>query len=266
MRNYQPFNMDGLQNNYRYKCLAYEQWRDMFLKGQLNEVQSRFFEAREPEALYDLESDPYETRNLAADPEYAVHLDEMRGLLTGWVKSMPDLSFYPESELREKAFENPVVFGQEHKQEIAHLVDVADLSLLPYKEAREQLATVLQSEDPLELYWGMIVCSCFGREAAEFYSRAKNLCAHDNLLVRTRAAEFLGLTGMKHPAPVIIEALNESSDALEALLILNSLVLLRDGKPGYTFDISQLNLDPEVQKDSQVQRRIDYLQQGSSQP
>lgn len=266
MRNYQPFNFDGLQNNYRYKCLAFEEWREMFLKGQLNQVQSRFFEAREPEALYDLESDPYETRNLAADPEYAVHLDEMRGLLSGWVKSMPDLSFYPESELNENAFGNPVLFGQEHKQEIANLVDVADLSLLPYKEARESLTTVLQSEDPMELYWGMIVCSCFGREASEFYSRAESLCAHDDLLVRTRAAEFLGLTGMKHPAPVIMQALSESSDALEALLILNSMVLLRDGEPGYAFQMSELILDAEVQEDSQVQRRIEYLQQGSSQP
>lgn len=266
MRNYQPFNFDGLQNNYRYKCLAFEEWRSLFLQGQLNQVQSAFFEAREPEALYDLDSDPYETTNLAADPEYAGHLEEMRSLLTGWVKSMPDLSLYPESELREKAFENPVLFGQEHQEEIAHLVDVADLSLLPFGEAREALAFVLQSEDPMELYWGLIVCSCFGREAGAFYSRAKALCTHEHLLVRTRAAEFLALTGMQDPSPVIIGALNESTDALEALLILNSLVMLKDGKPGYAFDLNGLHLDPEVQEDSQVRRRTDYLLQGISQP
>ncbi|MDX2431425.1 MAG: sulfatase, partial [Bacteroides sp.] len=161
IRNYQPFNFDGLQNNYRYKCLAYEQWRQMFLKGQLNRVQSRFFEAREAEALYDLDSDPYETRNLAGDPEYDEHLVEMRGLLSDWVKGMPDLSIFPESVLRGKAFGHPVQFGKEHQGEISRLVDLADLSLLPYKEAREPLGSVLKSDDPLELYWGMIVCSCF---------------------------------------------------------------------------------------------------------
>ena len=34
MRNYQPFNFDGLQNNYRYKCLAYRAMEgDVFTGG-----------------------------------------------------------------------------------------------------------------------------------------------------------------------------------------------------------------------------------------
>lgn len=266
IRNYQPFNFDGLQNNYRYKCLAFEEWRDMYQNGQLNSVQSRFFEAREPEALYDLENDPYESNNLAADPDYSEHLNEMRTLLSGWVKSMPDLSFYPENVLMEKAIKNPVLFGQDHQGEIAKLVDLADLSLLPYKEARVELAEVLKSENPYDLYWGMIVCSSFGRQASEFYSDAKVLCAHEDLLVRTRAAEFLGLTGMKNPMPVLKQALMESENPMEALLILNSIVMLRDGAPGYSVDMSQLELVPIVAEDRQVMRRIEYLIPGTSQP
>ncbi len=265
MRNYQPFNFDGLQNNYRYKCLAYQQWRAMFLSGELNEVQSRFFEPREPEALYDLDNDPYETRNLAGDSEYGEQLKEMRSLLSGWVKGMPDLSFFPESVLSERGFGNPVQFGQEQRLEIARLVDVADLSLLPFNEAREQIDSVLKSDDPMELYWGMIVCSCFGPKAKDFYGTAKALCNHDNLLVRTRAAEFLGLTGMMNPSPVILKALEESGDAIEALLILNSLVVLRDGRPGYVFDLSQLKLAAEVAADPLVQGRMEYLKAGISQ-
>lgn len=266
IRNYQPFNFDGLQNNYRYKCLAFEQWRDMFLKGQLNEVQSGFFKAREPEALYDLDVDPYETNNLAGDPVYGEHLDEMRTLLKGWVKSMPDLSFYPENVLIKNAFENPVVFGQDHKMDIAGLVDLADLSLQTYGKARTRLAEALNSEDPMQLYWGLIVCSCFGQQANEFYKTARELSRHENLLVRTRAAEFLGLTRMNNPMPVLSQALEESRDPVEALLILNSMVLLRDGSPGYNLNLSKLSLDPLVAEDSQVQRRLEYLDPESSQP
>ena len=266
IRNYQPFNFDGLQNNYRYKSLAYQQWRDMYLSGKLNAVQSRFFEPREPEALYDLENDPYETRNLAGNPEYGEHLDEMRTLLSGWVKGMPDLSFFPESVLSERAFGNPVQFGQEQRSEIARLVDLADLSLLPYMEARQGITLALESEDPVVVYWGLIVCSCFGNEAKEFYGAAKGLCEDDNLLVRTRAAEFLGLTRMMNPSGVILQALEESNNALEGLLILNSLVMLRDGKPGYDFNVSHLKLSPEVAEDPLVQQRMDYLLAGTSQP
>lgn len=266
IRNYQPFNFDGLQNNYRYKCLAYQQWREMYAEGELNEIQGQFFEAREPEALYDLENDPFETRNLAGDPDYREHLDEMREELTNWVKGMPDLGFYPENVLREKAFGNPVLFGTSHREEIAGLVDVADLCLLPFEDAREGLSAALESENVLELYWGLISCSCFGKRAGEFYYRAKELCTHDNLLVRIRAAEFLGLTGIVDPAPVIIQALEESEDAIEALLILNSLVLLRDGSAAIDFDLSKLSLAPQLSGDRMIQWRMDYLVEGTTEP
>ncbi len=36
LRNYQPYLPDGLNNNYRYKNLAYAQWRDLFYAGELN--------------------------------------------------------------------------------------------------------------------------------------------------------------------------------------------------------------------------------------
>ena len=259
MRNYQPFNVDALQNNYRYRCLAYQQWRDMFRTGELNEIQSQFFLPREPEALYDLEKDPYETRNLASDPAYQNKLLEMRNIHIDWVKGMPDLSFYPESILRNQAFDDPVGFGQRHRQDIAALVDLANLQLLPWKEARTGLRKALSSEDPLELYWGLIVCSAFGKEAAEFAGKALELCAHEDLLVRTHAAEFLGLTGLGNPVPVITEALYQSTDGVEALLILNSLVLLRDGPFGYGFAVDEERLSAEVLEDAQVKRRLDYI-------
>jgi hypothetical protein len=259
MRNYQPFNVDGLQNNYRYRCLAYQQWRDMFRAGGLNEIQSQFFLPRQPEALYDLEKDPYETRNLAGDPAYQEALVEMRNLLVDWVKGMPDLSFYPENILRNQAFDDPVGFGQRHREDIAALVDLANLQLLPWKEARTGLRQVLSSGDPLELYWGLVVCSAFGKEAAEFAEKALELCSHEDLLVRTRAAEFLGLTGLGNPVEVITDALYQSTDGVEALLILNSLVLLRDGPFAYGFAVEEERLSAEVLADAEVKRRLDYI-------
>jgi len=259
MRNYQPFNVDGLQNNYRYLCLAYEQWRDMFKAGDLNEIQSQFFLPREPEALFDLENDPYETNNLAADPAYQESLKDMRILLDDWVKGMPDLSFYPENKLRSHAFQAPVSFGQEHQADIAALIDLANLQLLPYEEASEGISQALSSEDPLNLYWGLIVCSAFGEKAGEFAGRAGELCSHEDLLVRTRAAEFLGLTALGNPVPVLTEALYQSDDGVEALLILNSLVLLKDGPHSYGFTMEEERLAPEVREDAEVARRLKYI-------
>ena len=30
IRSYQPFNFDGLQNDYRYKMLAFTEWRELW--------------------------------------------------------------------------------------------------------------------------------------------------------------------------------------------------------------------------------------------
>ena len=259
MRSYQPFNVDGLQNNYRYLCQAFQQWREMYREGALDPVQSAFFEPRAPEALYDLSSDPYETENLASDPQYSEQVEEMRELLDGWVRGMPDLSFYPENVLRREAFANPVRFGAEHREDIGALIDLANLELLPYSEAREGILAALDADDPVKIYWGLIVCSAFGKEAAEFEDRAVILCHHSDLLVRTRAAEFLGLNGSGDPVPVIRETLYESKDGVEALLILNSLVGLMDGPFAYRFELNDAGLSPAVTGDPEVQRRLEYI-------
>jgi len=259
MRNYQPFNPDGLHNRYRYRCLAFSEWREMYYAGELNDVQKHFFEARPAEELFDIEADPHETHNLATDPVYSETLQEMRGLLTGWVKGMPDLSFFPEPELVKNVFDNPVVFGQENKQLVSELVDIADLSLLPYEEAKDGIGDALASEDPLMRYWGLIVCSSFGDKASGFYDTARGLTSDKNLLVRTRAAEFLGLTGTEDPVDVITAALKETNDPTEANLMLNTVVLLQDGSHKYSFDIRESLFKPEVQKGPYVIRRLEYL-------
>jgi len=257
MRSYQPFNFDSLQNNYRYRMASYREWRDLYKAGKLNTVQSQFHEARDPEALYDVEKDPYETVNLAKDPAHADTLKSIRARFTEWVKGMPDLSFYPESHLIKAAFENPVKFGQEQKDEIGELVDIADLSLLPFKKAKKRVDAALKSDNHWKRYWGLIVCSSFGKDASCFIKDAEKIAADDaNLLVRTRAAEFLGLIGAQDPQPVIMDVLAKSSDSTETLLVLNTVVLLRDGKPGYKFKITA---DSVNAKGGQVPKRLEYL-------
>ena len=259
VRSYQPFNFDALQNNYRYKMLAYQEWRKLYQEGKLNAAQRQFFEARPAEALYDIERDPHEVHNLAGDPKFADTLKEMRLRLTDRIKSMPDLSMYPESHLVDEAFENPMAFGQQMQPHIAVLVETADLSLLPFAQARGQIADALQSDDRWQRYWGLIACSSHGKAAKEFYDQARAMAAGDpENLVRVRAAEFLALTGDADPRAVIEQALNRARHGVEANLILNSLVLLRDGPQGYEFSVAEDYQTPGPGM-PEVKRRLLYL-------
>ncbi len=255
IRNYQAYYPDALQNNYRYIMLAYEEWRTLYKSGKLNSVQKQFFQRKAAEALYDLELDPHETKNLASDPQYATVLKDLRGKLVERVKSLPDLSFYPETVLVEKAVANPIAFGNEHKAEIAKLVDIADLSLESWSAAQPKLLEALKSKNPWERYWAAIACGTFGEQAAPLVSDAKTLLNDQELLVRVRAAEFLGSIHAIDPRPALYRVLQESASPVTTLITLNAVVFLRDSH-SYEFDI-----DPKKvrAKDSLVQRRLGYL-------
>ncbi|MEM7232259.1 MAG: sulfatase [Planctomycetota bacterium] len=258
-RNYQPFNFDALQNNYRYKQLAYEEWRTLYRAGKLNAVQKQFFESRAPEALYDIENDPHETKNLAADPKYAVELTKLRARFRSLIRSLPDLSLFPENYLFENAFTRAVPFGQERKSEIAQLADTADLALKSFGDASAPIAAALASENPWIRYWGVIAATCHGKDALSLKGAIQKIAKSDPTpLVRVRAAEFIGLLGLGDPQAIIRRALTESKTEVEMGLILNSVVMLRDGKPGYPFQFSAGDL-PKSKPRGEVERRKLYL-------
>lgn len=269
MRSYQPFNIDALYNSYRYKQTAYREWRELYDAGKLNKVQSAFFEKRSPEALYDVEADPHEINNLAGNPEYASVLLQMRQLLQNQVSSMPDLSFYPEPYLANAAKENPVQFGLQHKTEIKELMDIADLQLQPYAKVKSKIKKALSEKNPWKRYWGLIVCSTFEKEASEFIPLAKKIMKSDSeSLVRTRAAEFLGLIKEENPVTAIQTIIKENKNPQDALLILNSAALFKtlDSSLQFTFDTDALlkTAGGDKNKAYWLQSRIDFLQNQTS--
>ena len=258
IRHYQAFYPDAFQNNYRYKMLAYQQWRKMYRQGKLGAVQRQFFEPKPVEALYDIEADPHEVHNLAADPALASVLKRLRARLQRLVRDLPDLSFYPESHLVQHALEDPVAFGRRHAREIARLADVADLSLLPLSQARPRLEEALASSNPWERYWALIVCSCFGREAEALVPAATQRLDDPEPLVRVRAAEFLAIVGAADPRPTLYDVLNATRDPVEAALTFNTAVYVNDHLKGFALDIGRLDMNV---KGGYVARRMEYLQQ-----
>ncbi|MDP7204224.1 MAG: hypothetical protein QGH11_01540, partial [Pirellulaceae bacterium] len=229
IRNYHSFYPDSLQNNYRYRMLAYAEWRELSRAGQLNDAQDQFFHRRPAEQLFDLEADPHE-----------VH----------------DLSFYPESYMARHALEDGAAFGTAQKRQIGRLVETADLALLPFQRAHRKIAQALVSADPHVRYWGLVACSCFGQQASSLVPVARPLLEDREQLVRVRAAEFLGIVEAVDPAPTLLDVLATTEDGIEALLAMNTLVFLRDGRWHYTFDLDPDDIKAVIPL---VTRRLEYL-------
>jgi len=129
----------------------------------------------------------------------------------------------------------------------------------PLRLARGGFTLARRSPDPVERYWALSACSCFGEEAASFEPSARGLLSDKNLLVRTRAAEFLALIGKADPTETLMQCLKQSESGIQTNLILNTAVLLRDGKPGYDINITADDVHPEAAKFQDVRRRLAYF-------
>lgn len=72
---------------------------DLFRSGRMSTSQAALLAAHKPtEELYDLQSDPWETRNLADDAAYEGTLDALRGLLSDWESATHDQGRFPEED------------------------------------------------------------------------------------------------------------------------------------------------------------------------
>jgi uncharacterized sulfatase len=229
----------------------------MWDSGDLSGAATQFFERKESELLYDCDADPHQVNNLAGDPQYESVLLEMRSLLQDRVKSLPDLSFYPESYLTQHAMDNPVAFGQEHKEEIAELVEIADLALLPFEEARPRLEEALKSTNAMKRYWAATACASFGLAAVALASDVEPLVRDESMPVRIRAAEFLGQVGTINPQEVLIEVVNTTKNPVEATEALNAVVWLKDFFDD-RYDVDRSEFHP-IARGADIDDRLNYI-------
>jgi arylsulfatase A-like enzyme len=95
-----------MQPNYRDDWPAMLLLKDMYKKGELNDVQSHFVSDERPaEEFYDLWEDPHETNNLVHSwkREHALELAKHRDYLYQWILETDDKGRFPETDNSLKA-------------------------------------------------------------------------------------------------------------------------------------------------------------------
>ena len=265
IRNYQPFNVDGLYNFYRYKMLAYKEWYKLFQDGKLNEVQSQFFKPRAPEALYNIDEDPHEIKNLAKDKNYIEILLDLRTKLNDHLISINDLSFIPEPHLLKNGLDDIVSYSEKNKDLISRLIKISDLSLNDYKQVSSKIQDALNDINPWVRYWGLIVSSSYGSKALENKEQINSIFENDpENLVRMRAAEFMLLNNLEISDSKINSLLKKSNFEAETNLMLNTLANIKTSNPNYKLNLNKRVfpenwLPPLREENALVNRRMNYL-------
>ena len=99
IRNYMPHRIYGQYVSYMFQTPTTRVWKERFDDGELDEAQSRFWQPKPPEELYDLESDPDEVINLVESAEHRDVLERMREALVDHLSRIVDLGFFSEYHL-----------------------------------------------------------------------------------------------------------------------------------------------------------------------
>jgi len=105
IRNYRPFLPYYQYMNTSEGSPVMKDLRRLHREGKLPAAAARWMAETKPvEELYDVEKDPHEIRNLAADPEHRAILERMRKAHVTWQEQVLDLGLFPEGEIiREEA-------------------------------------------------------------------------------------------------------------------------------------------------------------------
>jgi len=117
IRYYQPEKPMYLPSAYRDQMPIMQELHRLHAAGELTDAQARWFRETKPEEeLFDTRLDPYELKNLAANPDYAGKLRELRAECERWMAAINDKGLLPEAELRESLWpggEQPVTADPE---------------------------------------------------------------------------------------------------------------------------------------------------------
>ena len=170
--------------------------KKLYQQGKLNTAQSMAFTSTRPrEELYDLQTDPHETVNLATDPNYADELKRHRTDLYQQMIHTGDLGLIPEPILEElgRNHQNKALAldAPENQHLVADLIELFDAG----EDAnQEKQFAALQSSRPSLRYW---------------------------------AATWLGVQGIEEATQPLIQLLQDDQPAVQ---IAAALALLRLGK------------------------------------
>ncbi|OAI53681.1 sulfatase, partial [Planctomyces sp. SCGC AG-212-M04] len=224
--NAMPEKPQGQYLAYMYKQAGVQAWRAAFEKGNLPPEQAAFFLPKPVEALFDLETDRDETKNLIETSSAQGHrLRLMAALISHFVDSR-DLGMIPECEMLRMAGSGaPADLG---RNKLDPKIQTAAMGVIASDSSRV-LPQHLNDPAPVVRYWAIVgLMSKHKDELTAVHDRLTALLKDETPCVRIAAAEALGRFGSDKDRAAALPVLIELSDPKKqgvatAILALNSI-------------------------------------------
>jgi arylsulfatase A-like enzyme len=244
IRNYMPFRITMQHVDYLFNAPSAQSWEDAYRAGTTDEVQSRFFQTKPVEELYDTENDYWEVNNLADDPAYADVLERMRNALTDWQREIRDVGLIPETEYEVLAGDQSMYdYMRSPECPFDELLHAANLATAVDPEALNTLIEYLTHEHSSVRYWGVTGILILKDAARPAISALKEAADDESGAVATLVAEALYGLGEKEAAvQAYVNLLQDTTGYAMAdrNFALNSIDAINDQSPAIIAVVQQL--------------------------
>jgi uncharacterized sulfatase len=255
IRNYMPHKIYGQFISYMFKTPTTRIWHEMHQSGKLNDAQSKFWQTKPAEELYDLNNDRDEINNLAKSKEHEDIIKRLRRAHVKWVKDVRDIGFLPEAEVHSRSKkDSPYEMGHDsNRYDLDNIFQAANIATRLGKKNTEKLPKLMGSNDSAVRYWGAMGYLIRGKSGLrKGRELLVNALKDESPSVRIIAAESLGRYGNKKESKLAADLLIKYADPKEngislSMLSLNAIDYLDEKASHHKEAISKLpKLDPNA--------------------
>jgi arylsulfatase A-like enzyme len=229
VRNFMPEKPQGGYLAYMYKQAGVQAWRAAFEKGGLPPEQAAFFLPKPAEALFDLETDRDEVKNLIASGKGAT-ANRLRMALADHLKESGDIGLLPECEMHALAGDYaPVLLSKSIPAEVWYEILHCALDASSRDAAAAAAnAKALNSGIAACRYWAVLgMINRGAHDLANHRQQLGELLSDPSDCVRVAAADAIGRLGdgdrSAAVALLVAYANPKKHGVTTAILALNSL-------------------------------------------
>jgi uncharacterized sulfatase len=262
IRNFNPFNPYLPYLAYAERCNTMKEMRRLYAEGKLNDVQAQWMaDCRPAQELYDLEKDPWETKNLANEAEYASIKKQLEDVLNKWMTETRDTGLLPEPMMKRLAQEYGSEYAILHRKggqrRVKKLLQLAIITSEPKYSDRQNLYKALKSSDAAERYWAVTALGQL--KPSNHIEKLQSVSTDDEVSVRIAAARSLYWAGRKKEAIELLEKELKDIDQQEESLHFSLVVLKNTGQDAKAALETVKQLKESGKKSEYVSRIVENL-------
>ena len=243
IRNFMPHRPLGRDTRYGYQVQAnWRAWENYYEKGLCNEIQSQFYQPKQPVELFDTEEDPWHVTGISSLLENQQKIKILSQELDRWMIETRDIGLIPEPMFHDLAGESLkhktlYEFAQSADYPVERILEVAKISSSGEKDKIEAYLEFMGDDNPIIRFWGGYALFLNSSAKLAVQDALKNMIKNDGFAAnRIMAAQAFGVCG--NPDIAFKSIMKEASETKQSYVLLFALNAFQ-----YSKTDNQLTLD-----------------------